>query len=101
MNILEVLGNKEGQQPMTCNITHDDLAISGILNLEELERKACKTIEFPRLAVTTGNAIALFTMLVLQEIIEQQTVSPISNLANIIALSNSIASLNSSIKLIQ
>lgn len=70
-------------------------------NLEELERKACKTIEFPRLATTSGNAIALFTMLVLQEIIEQQTVNPIDNLANIIALSNSIATLNSSIKIIQ
>ncbi|MDF2634776.1 MAG: hypothetical protein K0R78_1650 [Pelosinus sp.] len=80
---------------MNCNKIHNDF------NLEELEKKACKTIEFPRLASTTGNAIALFTMLVLQEIIEQQTVNPIENLPNIIALSNSIASLNSSIKLIQ
>jgi len=72
-----------------------------ILNLEELEKVANQTIEFPRLAITEGNSIALFTMLVLQEIIAQQTVSPTANLANIIALSNSIASLNSSIKFIQ
>jgi hypothetical protein len=91
MNILEVLRTKEEEKLMNCNI----------LNLEELERVANKTIEFPRLATTTGNAIALFTMLVLQEIIEQQTVNPIANLPNIIALSNSIASLNSSIKIIQ
>lgn len=71
------------------------------LNLEELELKACKAIEFPRLALTTGNAIALFTMLVLQEIIVQQTVNPVANLSNIIQLSNSIATLNSSIKAIQ
>lgn len=101
MNILEVLGKKEGQQPMTCNKPHDGLAISGILNLEELKKKACKTIEFPRSAAIAGNAITLFTMLVLQEILEQQTVNPIANLNNIIVLSNSIASLNSSLKTIQ
>jgi hypothetical protein len=91
MNILEVLEKKGEEKLMNCNI----------LNLEQLEKKANVTIEFPRLATTTGNAIALFTMLVLQEIIEQQTVNPIANLPNIIALSNSIASLNSSIKIIQ
>jgi len=85
---------------MNCHKAQDSIAISGILNIEELERKANKTIEFPRLAATTGNAIALFTMLVLQEIVEEQAVNPIGNLANIILLSNSIASLNSSIKTI-
>jgi hypothetical protein len=70
-------------------------------NLEEFEIQACQTIEFPRLAISTGNAIAVFTMLVLQEIIKQQTVNPIANLSSIVALSNSIATLNSSIKFIQ
>jgi hypothetical protein len=91
MNILEVLRKKEEEKRMNCNN----------FNLEELEIQACQTIEFPRLAINTGNAIALFTMLVLQEIIKQQTVNPIANLANIVALSNSIATLNSSIKFIQ
>ncbi|MBP2625995.1 MAG: hypothetical protein H6Q68_706 [Firmicutes bacterium] len=86
---------------MDCHKIHDSLANCGIVNLDELEKIANKTIEFPRLATTTGNAIALFTMLVLQEIIEQLAVNPIANLANIIQLSNSIASLNNSIKLIQ
>jgi len=72
-----------------------------ILSLDELEKKACKTIQFPRLALTTGNAIALFAMLVLQEIIEQQTANPIANFASIIEVSISIAALNSSIKSIQ
>ena len=72
-----------------------------ILNLEQLEKKANKTIQFPRLAVTTGNAIALFTMLVLQEILEQQAVNPITNLSNIIEISDAIANLNGSIKDIQ
>ena len=40
-------------------------------------------------------------MLVLQEIIEQQALDPITNLSNIIQLSNGIANLNSSIKDIQ
>jgi len=74
---------------------------STILDLEELEKKANKTIPFPRLAVISGNAISLFTMLVLQEIIEQQALDPITNLSNIIQLSNGIANLNSSIKDIQ
>ena len=86
---------------MDCHKIHDNLAMSSILNLEELEKKANKTIEFPQLALITGNAIALFTMLVLQEIIEQLAVNPIANVTNIIQLSNSIANLNSSIKSIQ
>lgn len=86
---------------MDCHKIHNSLAMSGILNLEELEKKANKTIEFPELAITTGNAIALFTMFVLQETIEQLAVNPIANVANIIQLSNSIANLNSSIKTIQ
>ncbi len=73
----------------------------GIPNIEELEKKACKTIEFPALATISGNAIAFFTMLVLKEILKQQSANPINNLPNIIALSNSIAGLNSSIKIIQ
>jgi len=85
---------------MNCHKIQDNIVISGILNIEELEKKANKTIEFPRLAVTTGNAIALFTMLVLQEIVEEQAVNPIGNLANIIQLSNSIAALNNSIKIV-
>ena len=100
MNILEVLSNKGGKL-MDCHKIHDNLAVCGILNIEELEKKANKTIEFPQLAATTGNAIALFTMFVLQEILVQQTANPIANLSNILDLSNSISSLNSSIKTIQ
>ena len=70
------------------------------LNLEDLEKRATKTIEFPLLAATTGNAIALFTMLVLQEMIEQLAIDPGTNMSAIIQLSNSIANLNSSIKII-
>ena len=86
---------------MDCHKIHDSLAICGILNIEELEKEANKAIEFPRIAAITGNSIALFTMLLLQEIIEQQAINPIANLSNIIQLSVSIASLNTSIKDIQ
>ncbi|EIW16511.1 MULTISPECIES: hypothetical protein [Pelosinus] len=85
---------------MNCNIAPNGIAF-GIPNLEELEKKACKTIELPALATINGNAIAFFTMLVLKEILKQQSANPINNLTNIIALSNSIAGLNSSIKIIQ
>lgn len=80
---------------MKCNSTCNGF------DFEEFEREVCKTIEFPRLAVTGGNAIALFTMLVLKELLKQQTVNPTDNFNNIIAISNAIAILNSSIKFIQ
>lgn len=79
----------------------DNVNISSILHLEEFEKKATKTIDFPQLAAITGNEIALFTMLVLQEMIKQLAINPIANISNIIQLSNSIAMLNSSIKTIQ
>jgi len=79
---------------------YDNKAICLIKNLAELKEEANKTIETPELAVTTGNAIVVFNMLVLQEILEQQACDPIANLANIIQISNSISSLNSSINII-
>jgi len=86
---------------MDCDRRCNNITNCKILTLEELEKKANKTIEFPQLAVRTGNAIALFTMFILQEILEQQAVDPITNLSTISQLSTNIASLNSSIKLIQ
>lgn len=86
---------------MNCHKNHDCLATCGVLNVEELEKKANRTFEFPQLALLTGNSIAVFTMLVLQEMLEQQAVNPIANFTKIIQLSNSIATLNSSLKTIQ
>jgi|GEM_PF-1578987 len=86
---------------MNYHKSNDIFATCGILNIEKLVCKANKTIEFPQLAAITGNAIAVFTMSVSQEIIEQLACNPIANIANIIQLSSSIASLNSSIKTIE
>jgi len=44
-----------------------------------------------------GNAISLYTMFVLKEILAQQALNPISNIANIVSISNAIANLNSSL----
>ncbi|WP_371378067.1 hypothetical protein [Sporomusa aerivorans] len=70
-----------------------------ISDLEELERKAkrltsCST----RATIVTGNSIVIFTMLVLQEILEQLAQDPIANLSSILSVANSIAALNSSIQ---
>ncbi|MDR3589630.1 MAG: hypothetical protein P4N41_08220 [Negativicutes bacterium] len=46
------------------------------------------------LAAAEGNAIALFAMFVLQEILAQQALNPIANLTNIVLITNSIAALN-------
>lgn len=69
-----------------------------ILDPEELEEKAKKLAAFNNSAITTGNTIVVFAMLVLQEILEQQSLHPINNLNNIITISNSIAVLNTSLK---
>lgn len=70
------------------------------LQTEELEEKAKKMAAFSISAATNGNTIAIFTMLVLQEILEQLAMNPTANLTGIVAISASIASLNNSIKLI-
>ena len=85
---------------MDCHKVYDNCPTT-TLNLEELEKRANKTIDLPLLAAVNGNAIALFTMLSLQEIFEQLAVNPITNLTSILQISNTIAALNSSIKTIQ
>ncbi|MEN6566312.1 MAG: hypothetical protein ABFC57_08410 [Veillonellales bacterium] len=72
----------------------------GIFCPEELEERARKLAAFSVSAATNGNTIALFTMLVLQEILEQLAADPATNLTGIVAVSASIASLNNSIQLI-
>lgn len=66
---------------------------------EKLEEKARQLGAFNATAITTGNTIVIFSMLILQQILEQQSRNPINNLGNIITISNSIAMLNTSIKI--
>jgi len=49
------------------------------------------------LATEEGNAVALFAMFILQGILAQQALNPITNLGNITSISNSIAALNVSL----
>ena len=71
--------------------------INPIGNSECLEKKARKLAAFSNSAATTGNTIAIFAMLVLQEILEQEATNPINNITNIITIADSIANLNASI----
>lgn len=68
------------------------------LFFECLEKKAEKLAAFSNSAATTGNTVVVFTILILQEILEMEAVNPTANLANIITISNTIANLNASIK---
>ncbi len=52
-------------------------------------------------ATRAGNCIAIFAMFILQDLLIAQTVNPTTNFNRIIALAQTIASLNSSIKEIQ
>ncbi|VBB09844.1 Hypothetical protein LUCI_5142 [Lucifera butyrica] len=64
---------------------------------DELLEKAKKLAAFSNSALVAGNTITVFTMLVLQEILAQQAISPVTNFANIIALATEIAALNASL----
>lgn len=55
----------------------------------------------PANPVQSGNYIAVFAMFILQDVLIELTATPITNFNNIIAVANSIANLNSSIKPIQ
>ncbi len=68
---------------------------------QDLDQKANQAGEVPLVAVQTGNYVAVFTMLILQDILIQLTANPLTNFNNIIAVANSIANLNASIKPIQ
>lgn len=67
------------------------------VNTALLMAKARKLSCNSTLVANTGNAVTLFAMLVLQRILAQQSLNPISNLSNIIAISTAIAELNTSI----
>ncbi len=71
------------------------------MNRQDLDQKAGQTLDAPVAAIKTGNYVAVFTMLILQDILIQLTVNPLTNFNNIIAVANSIANLNASIKPIQ
>lgn len=71
------------------------------MNRQDLDQKANQVLQAPAAAVQTGNYVAVFTMLILQDILIQLTVNPLTNFNNIIAVANSIANLNASIKPIQ
>lgn len=71
------------------------------MNRQEIEDKASPSIDSPPAAVRTGNYVAVFTILILQEILIELTTNPLTNFNYIIAVSTAIANLNSSIKPIQ
>ena len=72
---------------------------SHVLCLEELERKARRVATSTKATIATGNSVVIFTMLVLEELLEQLALDPLTNLANILVVANSIANLNSSIQI--
>ncbi len=71
------------------------------MNRQGLDPQADQVTAPPAAAAQTGNYIAIFTMLILQDILIQLTTNPLTNFNNIIAVANSIANLNASIKPIQ
>ncbi|MBP2634448.1 MAG: hypothetical protein H6Q72_355 [Firmicutes bacterium] len=65
--------------------------------VEELEKKAEKLAASTHDTIVAGNSVVLFTMLVLEDILEELALNPIANLNNIQAIASSIATLNSSL----
>lgn len=64
----------------------------------ELQEKAQKLAAFPTTALNSGNAIIMYSMLILNNILTEQAADPINNLDHILAISSSLATLNSSIQ---
>ncbi|MDR3592877.1 MAG: hypothetical protein P4N41_24730 [Negativicutes bacterium] len=68
------------------------------MNRQELADQAATAAQTQATAIRTANCIAIFTMFVLQELMVQQMVNPITNFNNILTISGAIASLNASVK---
>lgn len=68
------------------------------MNRQEIEDKAAPALDAPLSALRTGNYVAFFTILILQEILLELTLNPLTNFNYIIAVSTAIANLNTSIK---
>ena len=66
--------------------------------VEELEKKAGRLAASTHDTIVAGNSVVIFTMLVLEEVLEQLALDPITNLNSILAIANSVATLNSSIQ---
>lgn len=79
--------------------SHNVLDPSNVLCLEELERKARRIATSTNETVSTGNSVVVFSMLLLEEILKQLALDPITNLTNILLVSNNIANLNGSIQI--
>jgi hypothetical protein len=71
------------------------------VNRQDIEAKAAPAMDTSLTALRTGNYVAVFTILILQEILIELTVNPLTNFNYIIAVSTAIANLNTSIKPIQ
>lgn len=67
--------------------------------VEELEKKARKITTSIKATICTGNSVVIFTMLLLEEILKQLALDPITNLNEILVISDIIADLNSSIQI--
>lgn len=57
----------------------------------------CLATKNTELAAAVGNGIVLYAMFVLQQILAQQALNPVADLANIVSLANAIAALNNSL----
>jgi hypothetical protein len=70
------------------------------INTRELQEKAQRLAAFPTTALNSGNAIIMYSMLILNCILTEQTADPVNNLDHILNITSALATLNSSIRAI-
>jgi hypothetical protein len=70
-----------------------------MLEIEELEKKSRRLACSTSMTIAASNSVVLFTMLLLEEILERLALDPITNLSSIITIANTITSLNNSIRI--
>jgi hypothetical protein len=68
------------------------------INTRELQEKAQRLAAFPTTAQNSGNAMIMYSMLILNNILTEQAADPVNNLDHILAISATLATLNSSIQ---
>lgn len=70
-----------------------------VLCVEELQKKARRLAASKNETIAAGNAVVVFTMLLLEEILERLASDPVTNLNHILEIADRIANLNNSIQI--
>lgn len=79
-------------------IPNNAITSCNLSDIEDLEKKAIKLASSTKTTLAAGNSVLLFTMLLLEQILERLALDPIANIDSIIAIADTLTSLNASLR---